>query len=93
MDVRESVLYYSYQERGDYFIAALDITGGSNHGNEIMHFMLPSNMAATKIDVSGEWNSSTFSYLKLHRLTKTVSLASHISKMFVTEAVLPKEIS
>ena len=54
VDVRESVLYYSYQERGDYFIAALDISGGSNHGNEIMHFMLPSNMAATKIDVSGE---------------------------------------
>ena len=55
MDIRESVLYYSYRDGDNYYISALDIADGcSAAATEINNFMLPGNMAATKIDVSGE---------------------------------------
>ena len=55
MDIRESVLYYSYRDGDNYYISALDISDGCGSATtEINNFMLPDNMAATKIDVSGK---------------------------------------
>ncbi|KAL5252043.1 hypothetical protein ACHWQZ_G015002 [Mnemiopsis leidyi] len=55
VDIRESVLYYSYRDGDNYYISALDIADGcSAAATEINNLMLPGNMAATKIDVSGD---------------------------------------
>ena len=49
------MLYYSYRDGDNYYISALDISNGcGTAATEINNFMLPDNMAATKIDVSGK---------------------------------------